>query len=119
MRPRDTRHVPVLLDAVLRVINPRPGQTVVDCTVGLGGHSARPRCRKSARSAASSSTRSIAAASPATSPGSTYSAASPSTSGRLLVRAAMTGVPAAIANAVYNATGKRVRDLPITLDKLL
>ena len=29
------------------------------------------------------------------------------------------GVPAAIANAVYNATGKRVRELPITLDKLL
>ena len=29
------------------------------------------------------------------------------------------GVPAAIANAVYHATGKRVRDLPITLDKLL
>jgi xanthine dehydrogenase YagR molybdenum-binding subunit len=28
------------------------------------------------------------------------------------------GVPAAIANAVYHATGKRVRDLPITLDKL-
>ena len=26
---------------------------------------------------------------------------------------------AAIANAVYHATGKRVRDLPITLDKLL
>jgi len=25
----------------------------------------------------------------------------------------------AIANAVYHATGKRVRDLPITLDKLL
>ncbi|HEY2188151.1 MAG TPA: xanthine dehydrogenase family protein molybdopterin-binding subunit, partial [Caldimonas sp.] len=31
----------------------------------------------------------------------------------------ITGVPAAIANAVYNATGRRVRDLPITLDKLL
>lgn len=31
----------------------------------------------------------------------------------------ITGVAAAIANAVYNATGKRVRDLPITLDKLL
>ena len=31
----------------------------------------------------------------------------------------ITGVGAAIANAVYNATGKRVRDLPITLDKLL
>ena len=29
------------------------------------------------------------------------------------------GVPAAIANAVYHATGKRIRDLPITLDKLL
>jgi xanthine dehydrogenase YagR molybdenum-binding subunit len=28
------------------------------------------------------------------------------------------GVPAAIANAVYHATGRRVRDLPITLDKL-
>ena len=28
------------------------------------------------------------------------------------------GVSAAIANAVYHATGKRVRDLPITLDKL-
>jgi len=31
----------------------------------------------------------------------------------------ITGVGAAIANAVFHATGKRVRDLPITLDKLL
>jgi xanthine dehydrogenase YagR molybdenum-binding subunit len=31
----------------------------------------------------------------------------------------ITGVAAAIANAVYHATGVRVRDLPITLDKLL
>lgn len=31
----------------------------------------------------------------------------------------ITGVAGAIANAVFNATGKRVRDLPITLDKLL
>lgn len=31
----------------------------------------------------------------------------------------ITGVGAAVANAVYNATGKRVRDLPITLDKTL
>ncbi|HKW46721.1 MAG TPA: xanthine dehydrogenase family protein molybdopterin-binding subunit [Gemmatimonadaceae bacterium] len=31
----------------------------------------------------------------------------------------MTGVAAAIANAVYHATGLRVRDLPITLDRLL
>ncbi len=31
----------------------------------------------------------------------------------------ITGMAAAIANAVHHATGKRVRDLPITLDKLL
>jgi xanthine dehydrogenase YagR molybdenum-binding subunit len=31
----------------------------------------------------------------------------------------ITGVAAAVANAVYHATGQRVRDLPITLDKLL
>ncbi len=31
----------------------------------------------------------------------------------------ITGMAAAIANAVFNATGKRVRDLPITLDKLV
>ncbi len=29
------------------------------------------------------------------------------------------GTAAAIANAFYHATGVRVRDLPITLDKLL
>jgi xanthine dehydrogenase YagR molybdenum-binding subunit len=31
----------------------------------------------------------------------------------------ITGVAAAVANAVYHATGRRVRQLPITLDKLL
>jgi xanthine dehydrogenase YagR molybdenum-binding subunit len=31
----------------------------------------------------------------------------------------ITGAAAAVANAVYHATGKRVRDLPITLDKLM
>jgi xanthine dehydrogenase YagR molybdenum-binding subunit len=31
----------------------------------------------------------------------------------------ITGVAASIANAVFNATGVRVRDLPITLDKVL
>ncbi len=31
----------------------------------------------------------------------------------------MVGIPAAISNAVYHATGRRIRDLPITPDKLL
>jgi xanthine dehydrogenase YagR molybdenum-binding subunit len=31
----------------------------------------------------------------------------------------LVGVPAAIANAVYHATGKRIRRFPITLDKIL
>jgi len=35
-----------------------------------------------------------------------------------LVEIGIVGVAAAVANAVYHATGKRVRDLPITLEKL-
>ena len=31
----------------------------------------------------------------------------------------ITGTAASIANAVFNATGQRIRELPITLDKLL
>ena len=31
----------------------------------------------------------------------------------------LVGVAAAVANAVWHATGRRVRSLPITLDKLL
>ncbi|WP_255360920.1 hypothetical protein [Duganella sp. Leaf61] len=31
----------------------------------------------------------------------------------------ITGVPAAIANAIYNATGIRVHDYPITVHNLL
>lgn len=38
--PREPRHVPVLLEEVLHALDPRPGQVVVDCTLGLGGHSA-------------------------------------------------------------------------------
>lgn len=42
-KPRSTphgEHRPVLLDAVLQVLAPAPGATVVDCTVGWAGHSA-------------------------------------------------------------------------------
>jgi len=31
----------------------------------------------------------------------------------------ITGVAAAIGNAIFNATGKRIREYPITVDKLL
>jgi 16S rRNA (cytosine1402-N4)-methyltransferase len=33
------QHVPVLLSEVLEVLDPRPGQVIVDCTVGCAGHS--------------------------------------------------------------------------------
>ena len=36
-----------------------------------------------------------------------------------LAEIALCGVAPAVANRVYNATGKRVRDLPITPEKLL
>jgi len=32
-------HVPVLVEQVLELLDPRPGECLVDCTVGLGGHS--------------------------------------------------------------------------------
>lgn len=38
--PRETRHIPVLLNQVLDALDPSPGQVLVDCTLGLGGHSA-------------------------------------------------------------------------------
>ena len=34
----EVRHTAVLPDEVLAALDPQPGQTVVDCTVGLGGH---------------------------------------------------------------------------------
>ena len=37
--PTETDHVPVLADEVLAALDPRPGQTIVDCTFGAGGHS--------------------------------------------------------------------------------
>jgi 16S rRNA (cytosine1402-N4)-methyltransferase len=36
--PTGTGHQPVLLDEVLKTLNPQPGQAIVDCTVGRGGH---------------------------------------------------------------------------------
>lgn len=42
-KPRSTphgEHRPVLLDDVLRILDPQPGMVVVDCTVGWAGHSA-------------------------------------------------------------------------------
>src|SRR5438552_10194686 len=37
--PTETDHVPVLADEVLATLVPRPGETIVDCTFGAGGHS--------------------------------------------------------------------------------
>jgi 16S rRNA (cytosine1402-N4)-methyltransferase len=34
------KHIPVLLQEVFGALKPKKGQTIVDCTVGLGGHSA-------------------------------------------------------------------------------
>ncbi|WP_415769326.1 xanthine dehydrogenase family protein molybdopterin-binding subunit [Pseudomonas sp. LB3P38] len=39
--------------------------------------------------------------------------------GKAVGELGIVGVAAAISNAVYHATGKRIRDLPITMDKLL
>jgi 16S rRNA (cytosine1402-N4)-methyltransferase len=36
--PRPPGHIPVLLDEVMTALDPRAGQIVVDCTIGLGGH---------------------------------------------------------------------------------
>ncbi len=33
-------HIPVLADEVVELLSPQPGQTLVDCTAGLGGHAA-------------------------------------------------------------------------------
>ncbi len=39
-RTQGQLHVPVLLSEAISYLNPRQGNTVIDCTVGLGGHAA-------------------------------------------------------------------------------
>ena len=36
--PPEPRHAPVLPAEVVRLLDPKPGETWVDCTVGGGGH---------------------------------------------------------------------------------
>jgi 16S rRNA (cytosine1402-N4)-methyltransferase len=38
--PTESDHVPVLAEEVLSSLDPRPGETIVDCTFGAGGHAA-------------------------------------------------------------------------------
>ncbi|MEM9253039.1 MAG: 16S rRNA (cytosine(1402)-N(4))-methyltransferase RsmH [Planctomycetota bacterium] len=38
--PDDAGHVPVLLDEVIELLDPKPGDAVIDCTAGRGGHAA-------------------------------------------------------------------------------
>src|SRR5262245_54478513 len=38
MMHAEPRHVSVLPDEVLAALGPRPGQVLVDCTLGAGGH---------------------------------------------------------------------------------
>jgi 16S rRNA (cytosine1402-N4)-methyltransferase len=38
--PTESDHVPVLADEVVALLDPRPGETIVDATFGAGGHAA-------------------------------------------------------------------------------
>lgn len=38
-------HIPVLIEEVIEVLEPKRGRLIVDCTVGLGGHAAQLRAR--------------------------------------------------------------------------
>lgn len=40
MTEASAQHVPVLLEAALALLAPKPGEVAVDCTAGLGGHAA-------------------------------------------------------------------------------
>ncbi|HET7043418.1 MAG TPA: 16S rRNA (cytosine(1402)-N(4))-methyltransferase RsmH, partial [Gaiellaceae bacterium] len=43
--PTESDHVPVLAEEVVSTLDPRPGETVVDCTFGAGGHASLLACR--------------------------------------------------------------------------
>ncbi|QOJ16131.1 MAG: 16S rRNA (cytosine(1402)-N(4))-methyltransferase RsmH [Phycisphaeraceae bacterium] len=58
-------HTPVLMAQVLRLLDPRPGDTVVDCTAGRGGHAAALAARITGEAAHAVGTTSSAAAPPA------------------------------------------------------
>ncbi len=45
----ETIHIPVMVDEVLRCLDPRPGDCVVDCTLGTGGHARAIAGRLSSR----------------------------------------------------------------------
>ena len=34
-------HIPILVDEIMETLNPSPGEVVVDCTLGYGGHAAQ------------------------------------------------------------------------------
>src|SRR2546423_12174037 len=38
--PTESDHIPVLAEEIVSLVDPRPGETVVDGTFGAGGHSA-------------------------------------------------------------------------------
>src|SRR5207253_1083682 len=37
--PTESDHIPVLAEEIISLLDPRPGETVVDATFGAGGHS--------------------------------------------------------------------------------
>ena len=38
-QPPNNRHIPVLINQVIEILNPCPGNVYIDATLGLGGHS--------------------------------------------------------------------------------
>lgn len=38
MEERNSEHIPVMLNELIEYLNPQKGQTILDCTVGCGGH---------------------------------------------------------------------------------